>query len=50
MAAPRFHLHERHHPIPLRHQVNIAMANPEPALDDAPPAAPEPPFRHTLPE
>lgn len=50
VATPRLDLHECHSPLPLHHQVDIAVTSPESALDEPPPLPPEPFFRDALPE
>lgn len=50
IAAPSLDLYERHHPIPLDHEIDVAMPGAEPALHDAPPATPKPTLRDPLPQ
>ena len=48
VPAPSLDLDERHHPIPLDDEIDVAMPGAEPALYDAPPALPEPSLRDPL--
>ena len=48
IPAPSLDLDERHYPIPLDHEIDVAMPGAEPALHDAPPALPKPPLRDPL--
>ena len=50
VPAPSLDLDERHHPIPLDDEIDVAMPGAEPALDDAPPALPKPSLRDSLPQ
>ena len=50
VAAPRLDLDECHYPIPLDHQIDVAVPGAEPALHHAPPALPKPPLRDPLPQ
>jgi hypothetical protein len=47
-ASPSLDLDEGHHPITLDHEVDVAMARPEPALHYAPPSPAEPSLRYAL--
>ena len=49
VPASSLDLDERHHPVPLDDEIDVAMAGAEPALNDAPPALPEPSLRDSLP-
>ena len=48
VPAPSLDLDERHHPLSLDHEIDVAMPGAEPALDDAPPVLPEPSLRDPL--
>lgn len=48
IPAPSLDLDERHHPVPLDHEIDVAMPGSEPALHDAPAALPKPPLRDPL--
>ena len=50
IAAPSLDLDERYHPVPLDHEIDVAMPRAEPALHDAPPTLPKPPLRDPLPQ
>ena len=50
IAASSLHLHERHHPVPLDHEIDVAMPGAEAALDHPPPTPPEPSLRDPLPQ
>jgi hypothetical protein len=50
IAASSLHLHERHHTVPLDHEIDVAVPGPEAALDHTPPTPPEPPLRDPLPQ
>ena len=50
VAATGLDLDERHDPIPLDHEIDVAMPGAEPALHDAPPALPKPSLRDPLPQ
>ena len=49
VPASSLDLDERHHPVPLDDEIDVAMPGAEPALNDAPPALPEPSLRDPLP-
>ena len=48
IAAPSLDLDERHHSIPLDHEIDVAMPRAEAALHDPPPALPKPSLRDPL--
>jgi hypothetical protein len=48
IAAPSLDLDERHQPIPLDHQIDVAMSGAEAALYDAPAPSPKPSLRDPL--
>ena len=50
IAAPSLDLDERHYPIPLDHEIDVAMPGAEPALHHTPPAPPKPSLRDPLPQ
>ena len=50
IAAPSLDLDERHHSIPLDHEIDVAMPRAEAALHDPPPALPKPSLRDPLPQ
>jgi hypothetical protein len=50
VAAPSLDLDERHHPLSLDHEIDVAMPGAEPALDHTPSSLPKPPLRDPLPQ
>jgi hypothetical protein len=48
VAAPSLDLDEGNQPIALDHEVDVAMATPEPALEHSPASVPKPPLRYSL--
>jgi len=50
VALSRLYLDECHGPIPLDHQIYVAMTATEPALYHAPAAPPKPPLCYSFPE
>ena len=50
ITASSLDLDERHHPISLDHEIDVAMPGAEPALHDAPPTLPKPSLRDPLPQ
>ena len=48
VPAPSLDLDEGDHPIPLDHEVDVAMSGAEPALDHPPPPPPKPSLRNAL--
>ena len=47
-SASSLDLDEGHYPVPLDHEIDVAMPGAEPALHDTPPALPEPSLRDPL--